>query len=86
MVLKAYMVFSKYMDVLIVKKKILYFLCFLKIDVLMFTHILRKDTNHALFFKITKFQCFLTDNLSINPINFIEICNFCIENIKKSIF
>uniref|UniRef100_A0A0D3CCB2 Uncharacterized protein n=1 Tax=Brassica oleracea var. oleracea TaxID=109376 RepID=A0A0D3CCB2_BRAOL len=61
----------------------IYSLRFLKIDVLVFSHILKKHINHALFLKMIKFQCFLTNNFSINSINFIEICNFCIGNIKK---
>ena len=58
----------------------------LKMDVLVFSYMLRKHINHLSFFEIIKFQCFLTNSLSINPINFIEIYNFYIENIKKTIF
>lgn len=59
---------------------------FLKMYVLVFLHILRKHINYTSFLEIIKFQCILTNSLSINSINFIENCNFYIENIKKYIF
>ena len=51
----------------------------------LFTHI-KKYINYISDFEIIKFQCFLTDNFSLNPINFIKIYNFCIENIKNIFF
>ena len=63
---------------------VLYSLRSIKMDVLVFSHILRKHINHTSFLEIIKFQCILINSLSINSINFIEICNFCIENIKNT--